>query len=137
MSRYDFRTPRIFLDAALAPAARLALDADEVNDLVNVLRRRDGAPVLVFNGREGEWQATLAAEGRKRFVLVVAAQTRPQSPPGDLHYWFAPLKAARLDYMVQKAVGTGASRRPPGATPQTQADRGNVRRLLAEGVEAA
>jgi len=137
MSRYDFRTPRIFLDAALAPAVRLALDADQVNYLVNVLRRRDGASVLVFNGRDGEWQATLAAEGKKRFVLVVAAQTRPQSRPGDLHYWFAPLKAARLDYMVQKAVEMGATRLQPVLTQHTQAERVNVRRMRANAIEAA
>src|SRR5215475_10200698 len=137
MSRYDFRTPRIFLDAALAQAVRLALDADQVNYLVNVLRRRDGASVLVFNGRDGEWQATLAAEGKKRFVLVVAAQTRPQSRPGDLHYWFAPLKAARLDYVVQKAVEMGASRLQPVLTQHTQAERVNVRRMRANAIEAA
>ena len=37
-------------------------------------------------------------------------QTRPQTPPGDLHYLFSPLKRARLDYMVQKAVEMGVSR---------------------------
>src|SRR5262245_21585854 len=137
MARYDFRTPRIFLDAPLAPAARLALDANQANYLVNVLRRRDGAPVLVFNGRDGEWQANLAAAGRKQFVLVVAAQTRLQPARGDLHYWFAPLKAARLDYMVQKAVEMGATRLTPVLTQHTQAERVNIRRMQANAIEAA
>ena len=137
MARYDFRTPRIFLDAALAPAARIALDADQANYLVNVLRRREGAAVLVFNGRDGEWQASLAAASKKQFVVAVTEQIRPQPAPGDLHYWFAPLKAARLDYMVQKAVEMGASRLQPVLTQHTQAERINLKRMRANAIEAA
>jgi 16S rRNA (uracil1498-N3)-methyltransferase len=137
MVRYDFRTPRLFVDAPLAPAARVALDPDQTNYLVNVLRRRPGASVLVFNGRDGEWQAGLTAEARKRFALAVVEQTRPQPPPGDLHYLFAPLKAARLDYMVQKAVEMGASRLQPVLTQHSQAERVNLRRMRANAIEAA
>src|SRR5262249_32517619 len=113
MPRYDFRTPRLFVDAPLVPSATFALEPDQINYLVNVLRRRAGDRVLVFNGRDGEWQAVLAVEGRKRVSLAVAEQTRSQPPRGDLHYLFAPLKAARLDYMVQKAVEMGATRLQP------------------------
>jgi 16S rRNA (uracil1498-N3)-methyltransferase len=137
MVRYDFRTPRLFVDAPLAPAARIALDPDQTNYLVNVLRRRPGASVLVFNGRDGEWQTGLTAEAKKRFALAVVAQTRPQPPPGDLHYLFAPLKSARLDYMVQKAVEMGASRLQPVLTQHSQAERVNLRRLRANAIEAA
>jgi 16S rRNA (uracil1498-N3)-methyltransferase len=137
MVRYDFRTPRLFVDAPLAPAARIALDPDQTNYLVNVLRRRPGASVLVFNGHDGEWQAGLTAEAKKRFALAVVAQTRPQPPPGDLHYLFAPLKAARLDYMVQKAVEMGASRLQPVFMQHSQAERVNLRRMRANAIEAA
>src|SRR5438105_2107072 len=99
MPRYDFRTPRLFVDARLAPAAKLVLDPAQTNYLVNVLRLPAGAALLVFNGRDGEWQARLAIEGRRRVALAVGEPARPQPPPGDLHYLFAPLKAARLDYM--------------------------------------
>ena len=69
--------------------------------------------MLVFNGRDGEWRASLADGGKRSAALVVGEQTRPQTPPRDLHYLFAPLKHARLDYMVQKAVEMGASRLQP------------------------
>jgi 16S rRNA (uracil1498-N3)-methyltransferase len=98
---------------------------------------RAGAPVLVFNGRDGEWHATLAGEAKRRLALVVAEQTRPQPPPGDLHYLFAPLKAARLDYMVQKAVEMGATRLQPVLMQHSQAERINLRRMRANAVEAA
>src|SRR5262249_17133822 len=134
MARYDFRTPRLFVDAPLATGASVALDATQGNYLHNVLRRRAHDPLLGFhrrlgvNGRDGEWRATLAPAAKKRAALAIREQARPQPPAGDLHYWFAPLKHARLDYMVQKAVEMGASRLQPVLTRHTVADRVNLNR---------
>ena len=137
MPRYDFRTPRLFVTVALAPAARLALDRAQTNYLVNVLRLKAGDPVLVFNGRDGEWRARLAVGPRKQAALAIAEQTRPQPAAGNLHYLFAPLKHARLDYMVQKAVEMGATRLQPVLTRHTQAERINIKRMQANAIEAA
>jgi 16S rRNA (uracil1498-N3)-methyltransferase len=137
MVRYDFRTPRLFVDAPLVLGATLPLDPMQTNYLVNVLRRRAGDGVLVFNGRDGEWQASIAAGRKKRAELKVSEQTRSQPRPGDLHYLFSPLKHARLDYMVQKAVEMGASRLQPVLTRHTQAERINRERMRANAIEAA
>ena len=137
MARYDFRTTRLFVAAPLEPGARIALDQSQANYLLNVLRHRPGDGVLVFNGRDGEWRATLAVEARKRAALEVAEQTRPQPAAGDLHYLFAPLKHARLDYMVQKAVEMGATRLQPVRTQHTQSQRVNLERMRANAIEAA
>src|ERR1700751_2449382 len=108
MPQFDFRAPRLFVDAPLAPDRAVALDRNQSNYLGNVLRLSAGETILVFNGRDGEWQATIS--GRKRPEhLEISAQTRPQDRLPDLTYAFAPLKHARLDYMVQKAVEMGAS----------------------------
>lgn len=137
MPAYDFTSHRLYIDAALAPLALLPLDRAKANYLVNVLRLRADAGVLVFNGRDGEWRATLTLEGRRGAHLVAREQVRPQPPAGDLHYIFAPLKHARLDYMAQKAVEMGASRLMPVRTQHTQATRVNLDRLQANAVEAA
>jgi 16S rRNA (uracil1498-N3)-methyltransferase len=137
MPRYDFRTPRLFVEAALAPAARVALDKAQTNYLANVMRLEGGAPVLVFNGRDGEWRAGLQREGRKSAWLDVVERTREQDRAADLHYLFAPLKHARLDYMVQKAVELGVSRLQPVVTRHTQAARVNLERMRANAIEAA
>jgi len=136
MPSHDFRAPRLFVDTPLAQDARVPLDRDQSNYLGNVLRLAAGAEVLAFNGRDGEWQA--AIEGRKRpDGLVILQQTRPQDRLADLAYVFAPLKHARLDYMVQKAVEMGAASLQPVLTRFTQASRVNTERMRANVVEAA
>ena len=137
MAAYDFTAPRLFVDQPLAAGAQLTLDRGQANYLVNVLRKRTGEAVLVFNGRDGEWRARLAPEGRRGAGLTVEEQTRPQTPPLDLLYLFAPLKSARLDYMVQKAVEMGAGQIRPVLTRRTQAARVNLERMRANGIEAA
>ncbi len=136
MPQFDFRAPRLFVDAVLAQDASVALERDQSNYLGNVLRLAGGDRILVFNGRDGEWQATIA--GRKRpETLTLLALTRPQDQLPDLSYVFAPLKHARLDYMVQKAVEMGASRLQPVVTRFTQVARVNSERMRANVIEAA
>ena len=136
MPELDFRAPRLFVDAALREGERIALERNQSNYLGNVLRLSAGDTILVFNGRDGEWQA--AIEGRKRpDGLSIVARTRPQDRLPDIAYVFAPLKHARLDYMVQKAVEMGASSLQPVLTRHTQVSRVNSERMRANVIEAA
>jgi 16S rRNA (uracil1498-N3)-methyltransferase len=137
MARYDFRATRLYVDAPLAAAGRIPLDRDAANYLRNVMRLNSGDGILVFNGRDGEWQAALEAEGKRSLYAVLGEQVRPQPAPADLHYLFAPIKHARLDYMVQKAVELGASKLQPVLTRHTQAQRVNLDRMRANAIEAA
>jgi len=136
MPQLDFRQPRLFVDAALAAGETVALERSQSNYLGNVLRLSGGETILVFNGRDGEWQASIS--GRKRpDSLTIVARTRPQDRLPDLAYVFAPLKHARLDYMVQKAVEMGASSLQPVLTRFTQVSRVNGERMRANVIEAA
>ena len=136
MPQLDFGKPRLFVDAVLAPGATIALERSQSNYLGNVLRLTAGDTILAFNGRDGEWQAAIA--GRKRpDSLAIVTQTRAQDRLPDLAYVFAPLKHARLDYMVQKAVEMGASSLQPVLTRFTQVSRVNGERMRANVIEAA
>ncbi|MEI8277504.1 MAG: RsmE family RNA methyltransferase, partial [Hyphomicrobiales bacterium] len=137
MTRYDFRTPRIYLDFALRAGVDVPLDRDQANYLLNVLRLAQGDPVLLFNGRDGEWRATLAGTGKRSLAAKVSERLREQPRPADLHFLFAPLKHARLDYMVQKAVELGVTRLQPVMTRHTQVARLNLERMRANAIEAA
>src|SRR5262245_34793779 len=103
MARYDFRSPRLYVAVPLAGGVSLTLERPQIHYLRNVLRLKPGDSILVFNGQDGEWRATLAEAGRG-ISLNVGERKRAQTAPCDLHYLFAPLKHERLDYIVQKAV---------------------------------
>jgi 16S rRNA (uracil1498-N3)-methyltransferase len=137
MPRYDFRTPRIYVNSPLASGQDVALDRDQANYLCNVLRLNKDDGVLLFNGRDGEWQAVLTGTGKRSLSAAVGERAREQPQPLDLHFLFAPLKHARLDYTVQKAVEMGVSRIQPVLTQHTQVARLNLDRMRANVVEAA
>jgi 16S rRNA (uracil1498-N3)-methyltransferase len=137
MPHYDFRTPRVYLDAPLAEGLAVAFDRAQANYLLNVLRFKHGDVLLLFNGRDGEWQARLAGTGKRAPTAVIGERMREQPRPSDLHFLFAPLKHARLDYLVQKAVEMGAARLQPVITRHTQVARVNLDRMRANVIEAA
>jgi 16S rRNA (uracil1498-N3)-methyltransferase len=130
-------TPRLFIDDDLASGASLALDGPRAHYLRDVLRLGVGAEVLLFNGRDGEWQARVAATAKRSLDLAIESQTRPQQPEPDLWLCFAPVKKARIDFIAEKATELGVSALVPVITRRTNVERVNVERLRANAVEAA
>ena len=96
-----------------------------------------GAAVLLFNGVDGEWRADVAEAGKRGGILVCDALTRPLQMPPDLWLLFAPIKKARTDFIVEKAVEMGAARILPVQTQHTHADRIRQDKLQAHAMEAA
>jgi 16S rRNA (uracil1498-N3)-methyltransferase len=135
--RANFRMQRLFVEHDIARDRAIAADSDQFNYLANVLRMEEGAELLVFNGRDGEWRARLAFSAKKKIALVPVERTRAQPAPSDLHYLFAPLKVGRLDYLVQKAVEMGAGVIQPVMTQHVQGKITSIDRLKANTVEAA
>jgi 16S rRNA (uracil1498-N3)-methyltransferase len=128
---------RLFVEMPLAAGAVVECTSAQANYLGNVMRLGVGDRLLVFNGRDGEWLARLAMAKKGRCVLAAEAQTRAQGGGPDIHYLFAPLKKARLDYMVQKATEMGAALLQPVITRRTIAERVNSERMRANAIEAA
>ena len=135
--RANHRMQRLHVTDDLAEGRAFEASKEHFHYLANVLRMGDGAAVLLFNGRDGEWRATLSFPTRKRLLLTPEERTRPQPEPSDLHYLFAPLKTGRLDYLVQKAVEMGAGVLQPVMTQHVQGRLTGLDRLRANAVEAA
>lgn len=133
----DHRLQRLFVEQSFRPGEPVTLDKAQSHYLSHVLRLGADAPLMVFNGMDGEWLAHIETAAKSGVVLSLDRQTRPQTFGADLHYLFAPLKHARLDYMVQKATEMGASRLVPVLTQRTQASRVNLDRMRANAIEAA
>ena len=129
--------PRLYVEAPLQAGAAIECTSPQVNYLGNVLRLGLADSVLVFNGSAGEWLAEIIAMKRGACVLTAREQVRPQADGPDIHYVFAPLKKARLDYMAQKATEMGVAALRPVMTRRTNAERVNIERMRANAIEAA
>ncbi|HTR88197.1 MAG TPA: 16S rRNA (uracil(1498)-N(3))-methyltransferase [Reyranella sp.] len=128
---------RLFVEADLAAGIEAPLDEPQAHYLRHVLRLGDGAPLLLFNGRDGEWRATLALPGKKTAAATVGERTRAQAAEPDLWLCFAPIKRQRIDLVAEKATELGASVLQPVMTQHTIVERVNVERLRANAMEAA
>ena len=137
MARYDFNAQRLFVEADLAEATTIACNAEQSNYLRQVLRLKPGDRILVFNGRDGEWRAEILDAGKRATSLFISVEMRPQEGGPDIDYLFAPLKRARLDYLVQKATEMGVARLRPVLTRRTTPERVNMERMRANAIEAA
>src|SRR6185312_10481423 len=102
--RANYRMQRLFMPDDLAQGAEIEANPQQSHYLTHVLRLAEGAELLLFNGRDGEWSAAIASKTKKAVRLRVLELQRPQPGKPDLVYCFAPLKQGRLDYLVQKAV---------------------------------
>lgn len=117
--------------------AEIILPREASHYLITVMRLGEGANVRLFNARDGEWTCEISGAHRKAAAVEVGELLRaPQLPP-DIDYLFAPLKAARLDYLAQKATEMGVRRIRPVITRHTVSDRVKLQRLQANAIEAA
>ena len=130
-------TPRLFVENPLSDGAEFALAPEQAHYLLHVLRLTSGDAVSLFNAKDGEWLCYLTTVTKKAAHVRIERNVAAVSPPPDIDYLFAPLKHARLDYMVQKATELGARRLRPVITQRTIAERVNLDRMKANAVEAA
>lgn len=128
---------RLHVDHPLSLGQAVPLSQDQAHYLVGVMRLAVGAAVLLFNGQDGEWRATLVDAGKRRAIAICEARTRPLQMPPDLWLLFAPIKKARTDFIVEKAVELGVRRILPVQTRHTNSERIRQDRLQAHALEAA
>lgn len=128
---------RLYVEHPLGAGQTVPLDRDQAHYLFGVMRLSAGAPVALFNGKDGEWLAEVAEAGKRGGTLVCQEQSKPLQLPPDLWLMFAPIKKARTDFIVEKAAEMGAARILPVQTEFTNSERIRQDRLQAHAVEAA
>src|SRR5262245_45317336 len=130
-------TRRLHVARKLAERAEHALEQDQAHYVRDVMRLKPGDPLRLFNERDGEWLGFLTQATRKTAGLRLEKKLADVTPPPDIDFLFAPLKHARLDYLIQKATELGARRLRPVFTRRTIVERVNLERMRANAVEAA
>lgn len=131
------RSIRLFIDQPFNAGSPIVLSEGQAHYILNVMRLKPGDAVHAFNGRDGEWSATVVSARKKQCLLDIGARLRPQTPEPDVWLAFAPLKKARTDLVVEKATELGASALWPVFTKNTNAERINLERLRTTAIEAA
>lgn len=130
-------TPRLFVEQDLDEGLGVMVEGNAAHYLGKVMRKGAGDPVLLFNGRDGEWLATIAEAGKKRLALALERQTKPQETVPDVTLAFAPIKKGRIEFLVEKAVELGAVRLQPVIMNRSVVDKVNLEKIHAHVVEAA
>ena len=130
-------TPRLFLDQPLAEGAEVPATAGQAHYLGGVMRRAVGDAVLLFNGRDGEWAASIASLRKDRCTFRPERQTRPQEPMPVSRLLLAAVKRDAMDWIAEKATELGIGLIQPVLTRRSITDRVNVARLTAIAQEAA
>ena len=128
---------RLFVDHTLGKAQSVPLNKDQAHYIFSVMRKSIGETILIFDGNNGEWEASIEEISKKSGVLLCIKQTKPQIMPPDLWLFFSPLKKVRTDFIVEKATELGVAKIIPVQTEHTNADRVNLSRLSAHAIEAA
>ena len=136
-SEADVARLRVYVEAGLAAGGRIALDGRAQHYLRHVMRAKTGDALILFNGRDGEWRASLDLAGKARADAVLAECLRPQAPEPGPWLLAAALKRAPMDWLAEKACELGAARLWPVSTKRTVVDRVNVERLRTIAIEAA
>lgn len=129
-------TPRLFVDLPLAPGTAPMIDGPAAHYLLNVMRLKVGAPILLFDNRSGEWLANITEAGKRSLTVCIERQTRGIETVPDLWLCFAPVKKARLDWIIEKATELGVRRLQPLITERTIVERVKRERLEAQVIEA-
>ena len=128
---------RLFVDHTLGEAQSVPLNKDQAHYIFSVMRKSIGETILIFDGNNGEWEASIEEISKKSGVLFCIKQTKPQIMPPDLWLFFSPLKKVRTDFIVEKATELGVAKIIPVQTEHTNADRIKLSRLSAHAIEAA
>lgn len=129
-------TPRLFVDSELGPSCTTEIAGPAAHYLLHVMRLKLGDPIFLFDNRSGEWLARVEMTSKRSLHAAVEKQSRSLEQVPDLWLCFAPVKKARLDWIIEKATELGVARLQPVITERTIVDRVKADRLQAQMIEA-
>ncbi len=128
---------RIFADVELVKGNKVELKPEQSHYLVSVMRLQSGDNILVFNGKDGEFDCTLFVESKKTVIIEINEQTRKFESVPDIWLLFAPLKKDCTDFVIEKATELGIAKIVPVITKYSISDKVKTFRYQTQAIEAA
>jgi len=115
------RSTRFYLPQSLSPNTTVELTAEASHHAFTVLRLKEGAPLIVFNGEGGEYSAIIVSASKKSVVI----QTNDFNPvdnesPLLTHLAIGISKGERFDLVLQKSTELGVTEITPLFTERTE-----------------
>lgn len=134
--------PRFYCPIPLAPGARLALPDEVARHAVRVLRMPPGANLVLFDGRGGEYLATIERIDKEKVSVSLGAwQDVERESPLQIRLVQALQAADKMDYTLQKAVELGVTQVQPVGSRRSvtrlEGDRAAKRVAHWQGVVAS
>jgi 16S rRNA (uracil1498-N3)-methyltransferase len=121
----------------LAKNQVIQLNPNQTHYLHNVMRLHEGSTLKVFNGHDGEWEASVVALQKNSGALKVVEQLKPQLTLPELHLYFPPLKQDSLKFLLEKATELGVTSFHPLLTDHTVVRGFNADKARLTLIEAA
>lgn len=128
---------RLFTSSHLSIAGHIDLSKEQAHYLVNVMRKRDGDELMLFNGKDGEWLGYINSSSKKHCIVVLKEQAKEQACQPDIWLCFAPVKNAPITNIIRQATELGVSCLQPVITKHTVITRVNTDKFTANAIEAA
>ncbi len=124
------RISRLFVEHALAESSVITLETGAAHYLRNVLRLKKGFLLTVFNGKGGEYAATVAEVSRKSVSLNIGEWRDVNlESPLTIELGLSVSRGERMDVAIQKATELGVAVITPVITQHCVVKLTDERRL--------
>ncbi len=108
------RIPRIFTEQVLAADLEITLEPEASRHIVQALRLRSGADLLLFNGDGYNYPSKLESISKKQAQIKTISRSKPETENDlHIHLCIAISKGERMDFAIQKSVELGVSEITP------------------------
>jgi 16S rRNA (uracil1498-N3)-methyltransferase len=108
------RIPRIFTDQLLEPSRDFSLEPEASRHLLQVLRLRPGADLVLFNGDGYNYAAILESATKKQVIVKVLSRSdQEQGNILNINLCISISKGERMDFAIQKSVELGVNEITP------------------------
>lgn len=115
------RVPRIYTDLDLSPGQQIDLDEQAARHVGTVLRMQPGRALILFNGRGGEYRASVSEVRKKNVrVRIDGFDAIERESSLRIHLGLAISRGERMDWALQKATELGVSEITPLFTERTE-----------------